>query len=182
VSAVARTGAPRWLAGTTSGSVRGDAYVRRMTSEIDVAAARLAEGQRDYARERPASDGRPFSSSGEGGASPESDARAGHAPQDGPASRARARWRSARDRLDSYPRLRVAYKVGVALVGVLVVAVGLVLVPLPGPGWLIVFVGVAVLGTEFPAAHRVTQAVRRVARRLRLRWRAWRANRSAARA
>jgi uncharacterized protein (TIGR02611 family) len=94
-------------------------------------------------------------------------------------ARARARYVAARVRLDSWPRLRVAYKVLVALVGLLVVALGLVLVPLPGPGWLIVFVGVAVLGTEFPAAHRVTQAVRRLGRRLHLRWRAWRVARSA---
>ena len=100
----------------------------------------------------------------------------------GRTARARARWRAGREKLDGYPRLRVAYKVGVALAGVVVIAVGLVLVPLPGPGWLIVFVGVAVLGTEFPAAHRVTQAVRRLAHRLRLRWRAWRAARAAARA
>ena len=100
----------------------------------------------------------------------------------GRTARARARWRAGREKLDGYPRLRVAYKVGVALAGVVVIAVGLVLVPLPGPGWLIVFVGVAVLGTEFPAAHRVTQAVRRLAHRIRLRWRAWRVSRAAARA
>ena len=35
------------------------------------------------------------------------------------------------------------------LVGVLVVAIGLALVPLPGPGWLIVFLGLAVLASEF---------------------------------
>ncbi|WP_209560991.1 PGPGW domain-containing protein [Frigoribacterium sp. PvP032] len=100
----------------------------------------------------------------------------------GRTARVRARWRAGREKLDGHPRLRVAYKVGVALAGVVVIAVGLVLVPLPGPGWLIVFVGVAVLGTEFPAAHRVTQAVRRLAHRLRLRWRAWRVSRAAARA
>jgi len=93
-------------------------------------------------------------------------------------ARARAAYGRARSRLDAWPRLRVAYKVLVAVAGVLVIALGLVLVPLPGPGWLIVFLGVAVLGTEFPAAHRVTQAVRRLARRLRLRWRAWRVARS----
>jgi uncharacterized protein (TIGR02611 family) len=60
----------------------------------------------------------------------------------------------------------------VAAVGLMVITVGLILVPLPGPGWLIVFVGVAVLGTEFPAAHRLTELVRRQAARLRDRWRA----------
>lgn len=39
--------------------------------------------------------------------------------------------------------------------------VGLLLVPLPGPGWAIVFAGVALLGTEFAWAERLLQAVRR---------------------
>jgi uncharacterized protein (TIGR02611 family) len=141
-----------------------------MTSETSVAAVRPSAGSDST---RP--DEQSPSSEGPRGAS------AGPGHHDGPAARARARWRAARDRLDSYPRLRVAYKVGVALAGAVVIVVGLVLVPLPGPGWLIVFVGVAVLGTEFPAAHRVTQAVRRMVGRLRLRWRAWRASKSAAR-
>lgn len=84
-------------------------------------------------------------------------------------------------RLDAHPRLRLLYKIGVGVLGALIVVVGLVLVPLPGPGWLIVFVGVAVLGTEFPAAHRITQWVRRLVRRVRLRWRAWRVARSSRR-
>ena len=135
-----------------------------MTSETAVAPSRPDAGPHD--------DGAPHGATTPG------------APEEGlgRTARARARWRAGRAKLDGYPRLRVAYKVGVALAGVVVIAVGLVLVPLPGPGWLIVFVGVAVLGTEFPAAHRVTQAVRRLAHRLRLRWRAWRANRAAARA
>jgi uncharacterized protein (TIGR02611 family) len=133
-----------------------------MTSETAVALPRPAAGTDDDAQRDP------------------HDATPGET-QGGRTARARARWRAGRERLDSYPRLRLAYKIGVALAGVVVIAVGLVLVPLPGPGWLIVFVGVAVLGTEFPAAHRVTQAVRRVAHRLRLRWRAWRAQRAATR-
>lgn len=85
-------------------------------------------------------------------------------------------------RLDSRPRLRLLYKIGVGVLGGLVVVVGLILVPLPGPGWLVVFLGVALLGTEFPAAHRITQWLRRLVRRARLRWRAWRVARSARRA
>ena len=99
-----------------------------------------------------------------------------------------ARRRAFRDahakmrlRLDPHPRLRLLYKIGVGMLGAVIVVVGLVLVPLPGPGWLVVFLGVAVLGTEFPAAHRITQWVRRLVRRARLRWRAWRVSRSARR-
>lgn len=51
-------------------------------------------------------------------------------------------------------------RVGVAALGGLLVVVGLVLVPLPGPGWAIVFSGVAVLGSEFPWAERLLHRVR----------------------
>jgi uncharacterized protein (TIGR02611 family) len=37
----------------------------------------------------------------------------------------------------------------VALLGLLLVGLGLVLVPLPGPGWLIVLAGIAIWGIEF---------------------------------
>ena len=46
-------------------------------------------------------------------------------------------------------------KLLVGIVGGTIVLVGLVLVPYPGPGWLIVFAGLAVLSTEFEAADRI---------------------------
>lgn len=46
-------------------------------------------------------------------------------------------------------------KVFVGLIGILVVLIGLALVPLPGPGWLVVFLGLALLGTEFDWAKRI---------------------------
>lgn len=51
--------------------------------------------------------------------------------------------------------LDVTYRVAVGLLGAAIVVVGLVLVPLPGPGWLIVFAGLAVLATEFVWAERL---------------------------
>lgn len=51
--------------------------------------------------------------------------------------------------------VRVTYKIVIALAGVIVIIIGLLLVPLPGPGWLVVFMGFAILGLEFPAAKRV---------------------------
>jgi len=89
----------------------------------------------------------------------------------------RSPWRRVRDLLSRsrawihrHPRLHAPYRLVVGLTGAAVIVVGLILVPLPGPGWLVVFVGVAVLGTEFPAAHRLSQAVRRSVDRLRRRW------------
>jgi uncharacterized protein (TIGR02611 family) len=48
--------------------------------------------------------------------------------------------------------LRHGKRIGTAIVGGLVVLVGLVLIPYPGPGWLIVFAGLAILATEFEFA------------------------------
>ncbi|WP_243399214.1 TIGR02611 family protein [Cryobacterium zongtaii] len=93
-------------------------------------------------------------------------------PASGTWLRFRAMLGRSRTWIHARPRLRAPYRLLVALAGLTVMAVGLILVPLPGPGWLIVFVGVAVLGTEFPAAHRVTTVVRRLAHRLRLWWQA----------
>ncbi|MGY4856771.1 TIGR02611 family protein [Cryobacterium sp. AP23] len=87
-------------------------------------------------------------------------------------SRLRGALTSSRAWIHRHPRIRAPYRVLVAVAGLAVITVGLILVPLPGPGWLIVFVGVAVLGTEFPAAHRLTQLVRRQARRVQEWWRA----------
>jgi uncharacterized protein (TIGR02611 family) len=50
---------------------------------------------------------------------------------------------------------RQSKKVLVAIGGGLVVLIGLLLVPYPGPGWLIVFAGLALLATEFEFASKV---------------------------
>jgi uncharacterized protein (TIGR02611 family) len=79
--------------------------------------------------------------------------------------------RRSRAWVELHPRVRWIYRALVGLFGAVIVGVGLILVPLPGPGWLIVFLGIAVLGTEFPAAHRVGQLLRRILTRL---WAWWR--------
>lgn len=43
----------------------------------------------------------------------------------------------------------------ITVAGFLVVIVGLLLIPLPGPGWLIVFGGLAILATEYVWAQRL---------------------------
>lgn len=88
----------------------------------------------------------------------------------------RAFLRRCRAWVDRYPRLRWVYRVAVALLGTAIIVVGVILIPLPGPGWLIVFLGVACLGTEFPAAHRVAAFMKRVLTRA-LAW--WRSRRDA---
>ncbi len=41
----------------------------------------------------------------------------------------------------------------VAIVGLSIIALGIVLLPLPGPGWLIIFLGLGVLASEFAWAR-----------------------------
>ncbi|WP_416393288.1 MULTISPECIES: TIGR02611 family protein [unclassified Curtobacterium] len=53
------------------------------------------------------------------------------------------------------PHLHLVYKVLVGIVGGLVVVIGLILVPLPGPGWLVVFIGLTILASEFHFFHRI---------------------------
>jgi uncharacterized protein (TIGR02611 family) len=47
------------------------------------------------------------------------------------------------------------WKIGIAAIGAAIVLVGLLLIPLPGPGWALVFLGVGVWATEFGWARRL---------------------------
>jgi uncharacterized protein (TIGR02611 family) len=53
------------------------------------------------------------------------------------------------------PHVHLFYKIVVGVVGGLIVVIGLILVPLPGPGWLVVFIGLTVLASEFHFFHRI---------------------------
>lgn len=50
---------------------------------------------------------------------------------------------------------RHAKRIGIGTIGTLIVLIGIVAIPYPGPGWLIVFAGLAVLATEFDWAQRL---------------------------
>ncbi len=67
--------------------------------------------------------------------------------------------------------MRTARKAGVGAAGVATIALGVVLIPLPGPGFLVIFGGLSVLGSEFPIARRLsdrtTHSVRNMLRRKR---------------
>ncbi len=45
----------------------------------------------------------------------------------------------------------------IGITGGLVVLVGLILIPYPGPGWLTVFAGLAILATEFTFAQKMLE-------------------------
>lgn len=65
------------------------------------------------------------------------------------------RWASRRDRLRGRRYVDLGYRIGVGVVGILVLAVGIVAIPYPGPGWAIVFIGLAILATEFEWARKL---------------------------
>jgi len=52
------------------------------------------------------------------------------------------------------------YRSIVCGLGTLVVLIGLMLVPLPGPGWLIVIIGLFIISSEFKWAQRLLRFVR----------------------
>eukprot|EP00978_Attheya_sp_CCMP212_P004186 scaffold9072_cov49-Attheya_sp.AAC.5 len=55
---------------------------------------------------------------------------------------------------------KTARKVGVAIVGGSLIAIGVPLIPLPGPGFLTILGGFTLLSTEFPAAQGVLDGIR----------------------
>lgn len=91
-----------------------------------------------------------------------------------PLGRWMARWRGAVRRR---PWLNVVYKILVTLFGIVIIIAGLILVPLPGPGWLIVFIGLTLLGSEYHWARRLLGWLRAWLARFWERWNAWRAER-----
>jgi uncharacterized protein (TIGR02611 family) len=56
--------------------------------------------------------------------------------------------------------LELVYRVLVAIIGFAIIVTGFALIPLPGPGWLIVFAGLALLSTEFAWAERLLRYAR----------------------
>ena len=65
------------------------------------------------------------------------------------------------DRIRSNPSGRLALKIGIGVLGTLVVAVGIVLIPFPGPGWAIVILGLAILALEFAWAKNLLEFTKR---------------------
>ena len=56
--------------------------------------------------------------------------------------------------------LRFARKVAVAVIGSTVLALGIALIVLPGPAFIVIPLGLAILGTEFLWARRLLRRVR----------------------
>ena len=64
------------------------------------------------------------------------------------------------DRVRATRAGRWSLKILIGTVGGLLVVVGLIMVPAPGPGWLVVIAGLSVLALEFEWARHVLELVR----------------------
>lgn len=81
----------------------------------------------------------------------------------------RGRIHRVRNRIRQRPKLNVAWRIGIGVLGAIVLILGVIAIPYPGPGWLIVFAGLGILASEFAWAQRVLH----VARGYYDRWSAW---------
>uniref|UniRef100_UPI0037C90955 TIGR02611 family protein n=1 Tax=Micromonospora craniellae TaxID=2294034 RepID=UPI0037C90955 len=87
---------------------------------------------------------------------------------DGPGAAAvpgRPRWRQRLSTtlalVRANPTGRLALRVVIGVLGALVVTIGIVLIPLPGPGWLLVIFGLGIWAVEFHWAKRLLAFTRR---------------------
>jgi len=74
-----------------------------------------------------------------------------------------------RRKIRSNPHSHLVYRVVVGVIGLIIVVLGLIMVPFPGPGWLVVFIGLAVWASEFEWA----QGLLRLARHTLQGWTEW---------
>jgi len=74
-----------------------------------------------------------------------------------------------RRKIRSNPHSHLIYRIVVGVIGTAIFVVGLIMVPFPGPGWLVVLLGLAVLASEFSWAQSLLQRSRRTLRA----WNAW---------
>ncbi|MGO3834698.1 PGPGW domain-containing protein [Leucobacter sp. UCMA 4100] len=75
------------------------------------------------------------------------------------------------------PWLALAYKITVAVIGGVVILAGIAMLVLPGPGWLTIFLGLAILGSEFAWARNALTRLRIIVQKYADRYRWWRARR-----
>ena len=66
-----------------------------------------------------------------------------------------------RRRIRSHPHSHLIYRIVVGVVGLVIVVIGLIMVPFPGPGWFVVFMGLAVWASEFEWAQQLLRRARR---------------------
>jgi uncharacterized protein (TIGR02611 family) len=64
-----------------------------------------------------------------------------------------------RERKERHRERHFAFRIGFGIVGALVVLAGIALLVLPGPGWLVIAIGLAMLALEFDPIERLLERV-----------------------
>jgi len=90
-------------------------------------------------------------------------------PEDPPRRARRGRVGETLDLIRANPTGRLALRISIAIAGLAVVALGILLIPLPGPGWFIVIGGLAIWAVEFVWARKLLTFTRRNVRA----WTSW---------
>ncbi|WP_130333563.1 TIGR02611 family protein [Micromonospora kangleipakensis] len=133
---------------------RGSSVDPTTTADPPKGAARAAE-RRGYGVSTERGSGDPRGASGAAGQ------RAGTAVS----PRRRGGWRervhATLDLIRANPTGRITLKIFIAIAGAIVVTVGIALIPLPGPGWLLVIAGLGIWAVEFHWARRLLGFTRR---------------------
>ncbi len=68
---------------------------------------------------------------------------------------------SVLDRIRANPTGHLAFKIAIGLTGAVIIALGIILIPFPGPGWAIVILGLAIWAIEFTWAKKALEYVKR---------------------
>ncbi|MFG2072468.1 TIGR02611 family protein [Nonomuraea maritima] len=91
----------------------------------------------------------------------DADVMKGHAVRPSDAPGRRGGFKGWLDGIRSTRTGALTLKIVIGFIGTVMVVGGLIMVPFPGPGWLVVFAGLAVLATEFAWAHKLLEFGRR---------------------
>ncbi len=65
------------------------------------------------------------------------------------------------DRIRANPTGRISLKIAIGVLGGIVVAAGIVMIPFPGPGWAVVILGLAIWAVEFAWARNLLEFTKR---------------------
>ena len=65
------------------------------------------------------------------------------------------------DKIRANPTGRLSLKIAIGVLGGLVVAAGIVMIPFPGPGWAVVILGLAIWAVEFAWARNLLEFTKR---------------------
>jgi len=67
-----------------------------------------------------------------------------------------------RRKIRAHRHTHLIYRIVVGVVGLVIVVIGLIMVPFPGPGWLVVFLGLAIWASEFEWAQHLLRHARSI--------------------